>query len=303
MPLVIWLGAVFVAFVVLSIIFFLADWINQKIMIFRKQSDIDNISVQIMTQAIKSDMDLGEPPRFRNPEFRLISKIISRFHLSPKIPSDDVGIPRIDGIFEVMKQINLGYEQNIKKYRFSTQNEFFIKNLINAIKRDYKSGFNIINDAKYSESVRKEAFLLMCEKAVSKDLYKMIETSLFLDKEMFMKATGAIMSEYNKTHYKIDDGAIFKAAKRSKMQPLDYVALSKLFKAQLDPDDWLKIFENLAIMNERAELAFLYVLCDLEMIDLAQKRLSTLPKTEYLKIRAYVDLRKNGASYPLELFF
>ena len=49
-------------------------------------------------------------------------------------------------------------------------------------------------------------------------------------------------------------------------------------------------------------MAYFYVLLDLEMLDEAKERLNTYPQNEFLKIRAYLDLKSVGKKYPLELF-
>lgn len=303
LPIVLWLGTVLVLLVLLSFVFFIVDFLREKFINFRISHDIDTLCTQMLNQSVRHDFSANEKLVFKIPHIAMISRAVARFSLNPKIPSEPCGLSRIDGIFESIKQINLGYEQNVKKFNFSDGDAFFVKNIFNSIRRDHKIGFNVISEARYDDTTRREAFLLMAQKATAKELYLMLQKSLALDPKTFTAACEGIMAEHAKTGAKIDETAIFKAMKRANLEENDFVNLAKITKTSLDPDEWLKIFENIAISNERAELAFLYVLCDLEMLSLAQNRLATLPKNEYAKIRAYVDLRKHGANYPLDLFF
>lgn len=91
--------------------------------------------------------------------------------------------------------------------------------------------------------------------------------------------------------------------KKAKFTPNDYVELAKRMKGFFNPDAWLKYFENLTSYDENADLGYFYVLCDLEMIAQVEQKLSNTQKEEFLNIKAFIDLRKQGKNYPLELFF
>ena len=82
----------------------------------------------------------------------------------------------------------------------------------------------------------------------------------------------------------------------------DYLALAQKTKECYEPSSWVRLFEFLANKDENAELAYFYVLLELEMIDEAKERLNSHPQNELLKIRAYLDLKNLGKNYPLELF-
>ncbi|MDE5603063.1 MAG: hypothetical protein K2I71_03980, partial [Helicobacter sp.] len=95
---------------------------------------------------------------------------------------------------------------------------------------------------------------------------------------------------------------IIKLCKEVKYNKEDYLHLAQKIKKCYEPDLWVSLFEALANEDEKAEMAYFYVLLDLEMLDEAKDRLNTYPKNEFLKIRAYLDLKSLGKKYPLELF-
>ena len=290
------LGGLAAFLIALVLLFFVANWLYSRVATYQKQKDFHKIITQVLEQTSKYNYT---PAVYKNPSFLSLSKILRRFKLVPKLSSQNSGIGKIDHMFEALHQVELGYTQDLKKYGFVTSNDFFIKNTLNKITKDYKSGFSVLVDGDFDFSVKKEAFLKMLPKCNQKEIIKMLESSAVLDKTMVFESI-----EYLKRYQDIpEDKKIVQFCKKAEFESMDYVELARRLKGFFGPDEWLKFFENLSILDEKAELSFLYILCDLEMINQVVQRFSGMDKNEFLNVRAYIDLRTHGKNYPLDLFF
>lgn len=296
LPFVILLGIFVGVLFVLGLLFFVIDWLIGRISFFHQQKDLQKLTTQILEQACKNNYT---PVVYKNNSFLVLSRILRRFSLTPKIPSQNSGISKLDQMFEVFNQVELGYEQDLKKYQLATDNVFYIQNIINRVKKDYKYGFSVLVDGDFNQETRSRVFFSILDKCNFKEITKILNTSLFLDKSMIFAA----IESCKKLQTMLDDKSMIQATKKANFDSLDYVELAKRLKGFYGPDEWLKFFENLTILDDKAELSFLYILCDLEMIAQVEQRLSNLQKSEFPRIRAYIDLRKQGRNYPSELFF
>ncbi len=82
----------------------------------------------------------------------------------------------------------------------------------------------------------------------------------------------------------------------------DFVNIAKEIKEIFLPEDRLKLFEELKNINEKSQNAYFYTLLDLEMIQKATEELENFEENEFLAIRAFLELKKCGKNYNLELF-
>lgn len=295
LPRSIWLSIALGLLVAFGMLFFIIDWIRSKIASYQEQRDFMRIVSQILEQ---TGRDNYTPAIYNNKNFLLLSKILRKFQLQPKLNTQNSGLNKIDQLFDILGQIELGYEQDLRKYGFSKDNPFVIKNLINKTKKEYKIGFMALSDPEITPENKKTIFLKILEKCSAKEIKKLLESTTFMDQEMFFKTVDTLKSY----QMFLPETDLITFCKKAKLTENDYVKLAKSLKGFLGPDVWVKFFENLAISDEKAELSFLYVLCDLELNSQVLQRLSSMSKDEFLNIRAYMDLRSQGKSYPLELF-
>ncbi|CBG39399.1 Putative periplasmic protein [Helicobacter mustelae 12198] len=297
LPVAIWVAIILSLFFVMSLLFFFWDFLRTKFLSFYYLRDFSALMDQFLNQSMGKPVS---PTQYRQQNLGTISRVLSRFELRPRLDSKSSGVEKIDRVFDVLEQISLGYEQDIKKYNLPYENDFFIKNIMNKLKKDYRFGINAFK-MPIPNGAKKEVFLQILERIEPKDLYKILELEKVetLDKEMSF----AIVEFLQKKGKKVEDDYLMQIFKKSKFDAEDYLKLAKRTKHFYTPDEWLKFFEDLCTADERAENSYLYVLCDLEMLDLARQKLSSLPKNEFLNVRAYLDLRSHGGNYPLSIFF
>lgn len=296
LPIAIWVAIIVLVFFILSLIFFLGEWVRGLLTKYHNNKDFEKIIHQIIEQNTKKN---PFKETFKNHHFDLISKILFRFDLKANLSSPISTYSKIDKLFEAYKQIDSGVEQDIKKYDLSEDNEFFIKNAQNKVKKDAKFGLELLKGTS-NVALKKYAFIHIVQNCTNKEIQKALELSnTFLDKEMLRELFVAYSQ--NRATFELD--TITKLCKSVHYEEINYLRLAKESKAFLSPDMWLKIFEKLANNDENAEKAYLYTLIDLEMIDQARERLSTHNKDDFLIINAYLELKKMGKNYPINPFF
>lgn len=296
LPIAIWVAIIVLVFFILSLIFFLGEWIRGLLTKYHNNKDFEKIIHQIIEQNTKKN-PLKET--FKNHHFELISKILFRFDLKANLNSANSTYSKIDKLFEAYKEINNGIEQDMKKYDLSEDNEFFIKNMQNKIKKDTRFALEVLKTTS-NPALKKYAFIYVVQNCTNKEIQKALELSVtFLDKEMLKELFVAYSQ--NRATFEID--SITKLCKNVHYEEINYLRLAKESKTFLSPDMWLKIFEKLANNDENAEKAYLYTLIDLEMISQARERLSNHNKNDFLIIDAYLELKKIGKNYPINPFF
>ncbi|PAF42348.1 hypothetical protein [Helicobacter sp. 11S02596-1] len=296
LPVAIWIAMVILVFFILSLVFFLGEWIRGLLVKYNDNKDFEKITHQIIEQTNKKTFT---KQIYKNQHFNLLSKILARFDFKPDCNTPKSSYLKIDKLFDIYEQIDLGNTQDLKKYDPSCDNAFFIKNTCNKIQKDLKFALEVLA-SDLGIDLKKYAFIHVMQKGSDKEIQKALELSqAFLDKEMSKE----LFIAYSQNRTTLDRESIAQACTKAGYCQNDYLKLARESKPFLSPDVWLKLFEYLADKNENAEKSYLYVLLDLEMIDLVNERLSRHSKNEFLIVNAYLDLKKLDKNYPLEIFF
>lgn len=297
LPVAVWIVIIVLIFFIFSLIFFLGEWMSGLIAERNYKSDFEKLIAQIISQNTKNKLLVQS---YKSHYFRLLSKILARFFLKADLASPNSSYAKLDKLFEVYCQIDLGIEQDIKKIDLSDENEFFIKNTQNKIHKDLKFALEFLKGDFLNINLKKYAFLEIIQRGNDKEIHKAIElTRNFLDKEMLK----VLFTAYSQNRFNCSEENLAQMCKNIALTQEDYLKLATECKPFLSPDIWLKLFEIIADTDENAEKSYLYVMLELEMIDSAYERLSMHSKGEFLIVNAYLDLKKSGKNYPIDIFF
>lgn len=295
LPVAAWIVGIVGVFCVLTLIFFASAWLKDVIDDYHRKSDYDKLLTQINEQALNQPI---KDRSFNRKAFGDLSKILQRFYLKPRLDSHESFNRKIDGLFEHYKDVMSGKIVNLKSYRLSMDNKFNLQNLKNKIQADYKSAFGLFNQA-YPEEFKTYALLEILQNAQQKDFERALE---FLPDQPNYKIAYALFDGFLKYPTSLDSKTLFDVCKKANFSAMDYIGFAKKSKGVFSPDDWIKLFETCADSDEKAEMAYFYVLFELEMLDRARERHKTHAKGEYLAIDAYLDLKESGKNYPFEIF-
>jgi len=81
----------------------------------------------------------------------------------------------------------------------------------------------------------------------------------------------------------------------------DYLQIAQRLSKLYTPDEVLRFFEKVVARDDKAFKAYIFVLIEFEMLDKANELLQDTARGEYLDFKAFLDLRKAGKHYPMDL--
>lgn len=259
------------------------------------KNDYKLLLTQIENQLLCKEVPYKEPSMNR---YKKLSILLSNLTFDIKegtpIKSGEV---RLDEIIETLGNLKRGEYVNLKKFNPGEKCPFLKLNILNEIHNDKKFAAEVLKKQNYDEEYKQEAFKKLLEAGDLKDIKRFVGEIKF-NKDLANKVLGMCYAQ------KMDfsDEEVAKLCAEVSYNKEDYLALAQKTKECYEPSSWVRLFESLANKDENAELAYFYVLLELEMIDEAKERLNSHPQNELLKIRAYLDLKNLGKNYPLELF-
>lgn len=207
------------------------------------------------------------------------------------------GETRLDELITLLGDIKRGEYVNLKKYNPSEKCPFVIQNIENRINSDEKFAIEILKKSTSTDTQKRTAFKKLLENEQLGDIKRYVGEVKF-NKDL--ANTMLNMCYAKKMDFSNDEVAQLCA--EVGFNKRDYLLLAQRLKECYEPYAWVALFKDLASKDEGAEVAYFYVLLELEMIDEAKEHLNTHPQNELLKVRAYLDLKELGKKYPLELF-
>ena len=207
------------------------------------------------------------------------------------------GESRLDELLEILGDLKKGKDVNLKRFSLPNNSSFMRQNTFNQIENDEKFALEVLKKSHFDNEYKQAAFKKILDKGATKDI-KHFLSEVKMNKDLADTMLGMCYAK----KIQLNNEEIAKLCKEVEYTKEDYLHLAQKIKKCYEPGLWVSLFENLANEDEKAEMAYFYVLLDLEMLDEAKERLNTYPQNEFLKIRAYLDLKSVGKKYPLELF-
>lgn len=250
---------------------------------------------QIENQLLSKDVPIKQPTMNR---YKSLSILLSNLTLDVK---DGValksGETRLDEMIEILGDLKRGEYVNLKKFNPGEKSPFMHKNILNQIHSDEKFALEVLKKASYNEEYKREAFKKLLNLGETKTIKNYIG-EIKCNKELANEILG--MCYAKKMDFSNEE--IAQLCTEVGYSKEDYLLLAQKLKECYEPATLVGLFKTLSDKDELAEMAYFYVLLELEMIDEAKELLSTYPQDEFLKVRAYLELKDLGKKYPLELF-
>lgn len=287
LPVALWICLIIGVFFIYSVIFLFISWVRLFIEKSTDNRDFDTLIKQIITKNYSS--------KIKNQNLAKLSKILQRYDLKPNLCSQESGYTKIDKIFFLLVNVQNGEVEDIKKYGFA---EFDALNDKNYILKSNKNALEILKDSSKTTEIKRFALNAICDSKKDKDMQKALDLAKdCLDKTLIYK----IIETYDGTDAGLDSMQISEYCKVADFKPIDYVKLAKMLQSKLEPDKWVRFFADLASLDSHAQKAHLFTLLELEMVDKALDEIKRDDK-EFLQIKAYIDLKRSGKNYPLDIF-
>lgn len=294
LPVAVWI-------VIPAFILFLASILH--IFIYSVRTYFNAKSFENDEKALKSmlkDLMIGKSSSrvFKTREFGEIGEILSNFDLTPKAKSVTTSDSEINNILNLMYKIKSGQYVSPKDLKLAQDTDLNEKNTINQVEEDVNFAIDVVKKASlYSQKVTKAALLKVLKEKNISTVIKFID-SLSIDRDMAL----AIFDKDSQknSEFSFTQDKIAELAKKADLVSKDFIAIARMYKNRMGPDELIRLFENLSSVIDEATEAYLYILFEFEMIDVAREILIGSTKNEFVPYKALVDLRQAGKHYSID---
>ncbi len=198
---------------------------------------------------------------------------------------------------DVVTAIKHGEVLDLSKYKLDKSNEYAVLNGLNMLKAEPERAEEVLRRTPYYDRrVIHEAVRIFVEKASENQIERYVE---FIDMEVLMHLVETMDQRNDQNGISLS--LIGKILTRLEPTACDYLLLSKKLVKHYTPHELLAFFERLVSHDEKAFRAYLFTLMEFEMLDKASELLQDTQRGEYLDFKAYLDLRRSGKHYPIDL--
>ncbi|RAX58580.1 hypothetical protein CCZ01_02000 [Helicobacter monodelphidis] len=261
----------------------------------RSQEDSEFLINQIVAQVFGEDFS----HTFKIKNLNEISKSLARFNITPNIQSMPSGVEKIDQVVQVYKSLLEGEVTDLRRFRVSEDSALLFIEKRNKMAKDANYASEILKKDTEPLNLKREAFLALLQyDNTAEQIHKYLHI-VEMDKEIAKAYLNAVLAQ-RISFIKEEVIMTITKAEFTDKRTIKWVLECKKI---LSPDQWLNFAEELANRYEVAEEAYLYVLANLEMIHNLKERLKLHTEHEFLRMRAFADLRDEGKNYPLEAFY
>lgn len=235
--------------------------------------------------------------KFKTAGYKNVAGILNQFNIDVKDSAFTSTNESLNQVVSQIKDIKAGKFVNEKSLKLDFNSPLAKQNLINKMNEQVDYSLDILKKAnQYSDDVVRVAFFNVLENKTMTTIKK-VYNNVILDREMALRL---FIKDIDNSEFGLSKEEILKITKSLNYTKEEYVTLAKLYKDALTPDKLLELFETISEDNEAATTAYLYVLCELEMIDKLRDLLSGYNEDEMLLFRAILDLKEAGKHYSLD---
>ncbi len=242
---------------------------------------------------------LQEPKahKFHLPLFKKTASLFDVSSISVNGAVDDMS-DKLRSALTIITEINRGEYVDLKAKKLekvlSSTNPFVIKNLQNRLQKEEKFAEEVLQSKEaYSEEIFNEALKVFSSKTTFPKALKYVK---LYNKEGFLTLLTRVENDDNLGLTKeILDTFIVQL--ESDLKCTEYLQIATLMMNQLSPDDNLKLWREYEGKYDDAQIAYLYLLFDYEMIEKAGEYLEEHEESEFKRFRALFDLKKEHKKY------
>ncbi len=205
---------------------------------------------------------------------------------------------RVKEALEIVEAIERGEFVEMKKVSLDKSNPYVIQNWLNFLNSEPGRAEEVLRKAEsYDDTVVRAAMKKFVENASQQQIEKYKEK---MDIDIFMHLLDSLKSSDEE---KPRIGLDFIDSLLESMEPTekDYLQIAQRLSKLYTPDEVLRFFEKVVARDEKAFKAYIFVLIEFEMLDKANELLQDTARGEYLDFKAFLDLRKSGKHYPMDL--
>ena len=244
---------------------------------------------------------LHEPKshKFNIPLLKQTASLLSVASVKVNGAVDDIS-DKLRGALTLVSEIERGEYVDLKAKKLanalSSDNPLVIQNLLNRLEKDENFVEEVLqNKDAYEKEVFDKALSLFAQKSNFAKARKYVKV---FDKNAFLTLLTRVTKDDNLELSKeiLDE---FITHLEPTLECGDYLMISTLMMQHLSPDENLKLWREYEKKYPKAEIAYLYLLFEYEMIDKAGEYLDEHDEDEFKRFRALYDLKKEHKKYKI----
>ena len=187
---------------------------------------------------------------------------------------------------------------SLKNLKLDEDNELEIKNIINRIDADDNFAFEILKSPeKYKREIIEYAFDLVIQKK-SIDRIKNVMNNFTLNSDMVSKIL--LKDSKEPAESRFTNAEILELVKNNDLTNAQLIEIARNYKRTMQPEQLIKLFEDISAADETKTESYLYVLFEYEMLTQIKEILLNSQKNEYTIFKALMDLKDAGKHYNLD---
>ena len=244
---------------------------------------------------------LHEPKahKFNLPLLKQTASLLSVASVKVDGAVDDIS-DKLRGALTLVSEIERGEYVDLKTKKLSkvlsSDNPLVVKNLMNRLEKDKSFSEEILNSKElYSNELFKKALSIFSS---TETFVKARKYAKIFDKENLLTMLSRVTKEddLGLTKDILDE---FIISLEESLACSDYLTMATLMMQQLSPDENLKLWREYQNKYSKAQIAYLYLLFDYEMIDKAGDYLEEHDEDDFKRFRALYDLKREHKKYKI----
>ena len=249
-----------------------------------------------------ADAYLGKKDRhfnFKTPRYQLFGSLLDNSTLIPndRIPRN-TSDEKINKVLNDIADIKDGKVVELKAYNLPADNELVAKNNENKYREGKINAETVLSSSddfskEFCTEVYNEYIKIASFVAINKH-------KKFMTKESLKTILNRLSAKDN--NLEITNEEIIILLDNLELDAKDYIDVSLVLANKMDPELRIQLFKEISSANEVAMDAYLYTLLDLEMIGVASEILDNSQAGEFLKFKAYMELKDSSNNYNISLF-
>ena len=244
---------------------------------------------------------LNEPKthKYNVPQLKKTASLLSVSTVKVDGAVDDLS-EKLRGALGIISEIDRGEYVDLKSKKLdkelSSQNPLVLQNLMNRVEKDENFAEEVLQaNELYDESTFNAA---LNKFSSTQNFVKARKYIKIFDKKSFFVLLKRVSREDN-LGFNRDVLDEFIVALEPTLQCSDYLKTAIITMKQLSPDENLMLWKEYQNRYTKAEIAYLYLLFDYEMVDKAGEYLEEHDEEDFKRFRALYDLKKEHKKYKI----
>jgi len=207
--------------------------------------------------------------------------------------------PRLTRVVNIIQKIKNGDYVDFKEEKmtkvFNVGNPILTQNRLNRLESDEKFVADVLKStSEYTEIVKAEALETFARK---ENFVKAQKYAKVFDNKSFFTMLERVTEEDN---LELTPEILTDFVKALDLSCQDFIKIVSVTKKYFNPEENLTLFRSYQIENPKAQNAYLYLLFEYELLEQVAIYLNEQEEDEFVKFRAFYQLKQENTKYKLE---